>query len=243
MFRASAIKTGRQDVARDVAMFGPLRTTMSDLQRERRDHAQPIQPPIISTPPNGVMGPNTARHAGTRSTVASVTSAMMLQENKAVPTPPRQGDLRPIVHLTATVHANQACPHDKEIQACRAPRVQTLGGQHGLEGVRPRRHRTRPSARKRAPAIWALRKGAEEESATRQNLLGVGLDGVAQAIQREVIFIHPKRIFDFLRNQLDTHEDVKHQHHHGHSPPSEGGHKTKGNVTTYRKMNFFMNML
>ena len=63
-----------------------LGLTHADIQRDRRDHAQPSQPPIISTPPNGVMGPSTARHPAPTFKVASVTSAMMLQENKTVPT-------------------------------------------------------------------------------------------------------------------------------------------------------------
>lgn len=57
-----------------------------EIHSERRDHAQPIQPPIINTPPNGVTGPNTARHAAPTSKVAKVTRPMMLQENKRVPT-------------------------------------------------------------------------------------------------------------------------------------------------------------
>jgi hypothetical protein len=56
------------------------------VQRKRRDHDHPTQPPIISTPPNGVTGPNTARHPAPTSNVAKVTKAMMLQENKTVPT-------------------------------------------------------------------------------------------------------------------------------------------------------------
>ena len=57
-----------------------------EIQGERRDHAQPSQPPIINTPPNGVNGPNTARQPAPTSKVAKVTRPIMLKENKTVPT-------------------------------------------------------------------------------------------------------------------------------------------------------------
>ena len=41
------------------------------------------------------------------------------------------------------------------------------------------------------------------------------------------VLLTPKRVFDFLRDQLHTHKDVKHQHHHRHSPPSESRHKAQ----------------
>ena len=50
-----------------------------------RSIAHTNHPPIINTPPKGVIGPITARSDGKASKVASVTKAMMLPENNTVP--------------------------------------------------------------------------------------------------------------------------------------------------------------
>ena len=54
------------------------------------------------------------------------------------------------------------------------------------------------------------------------------MDGFAQPVQRQLVFVHPKRVFDFFRDELHADEDVKDQHHHRHAPPRKRRHEADG---------------
>ena len=49
--------------------------------------------------------------------------------------------------------------------------------------------------------------------------------------------------FNFLGDGFHADQNVKDQHHHRHGPPPKGVDEAQRQGTTYKKMNFFMNML
>ena len=99
-----------------------------------------------------------------------------------------------------------------------------------------------PSAPIALPAAKSMAPPTRWLNATSEDFVGVGADGLGHAVQGQIVVVHAEGIFNFLGDELHADQNVEDQHHHGHSPPPKSvDSPTK--VTTYKKMNFFMNML